>query len=142
MRNGLRLHVLGLVAALTLISALGCATRTVETKEQTSIGFAPRNLQKMSISSVYREKKLVGSVEQYREIDGDNNDANDRSFWVVLDADGQRLGYVTDDLRAYRYQAHGNSEMVANHPKLANDIMAVYGWYDGSIEVERQVVKD
>ena len=134
------------LVALVLIGTGACSSGSEHgsvRRTMTDVRFAERQLKKVSISIVYRDAKRIGTVEEFRELDDDSNDANDRHFWFVVDETGHRLGYVTDDHRAYRFDTHGApSELVANHTDLGPNVLAVFGWFDGKVTIERQVAAD
>ena len=94
----------------------------------------------------YQSPEWHPAFEEYcetiYELDEDNVDANDRTLMVVLDAEGRRLGFVTDDYRGYRFRAHEEPELVSNHPELANNLLAIFGWTSGMVTLERQATAD
>ena len=129
------------VILTAILATAGCRSETTYASSP-EIRIAEREMAKVSHWAVYRDGKRIGSVEVFRLIDADSNDANDRSVSFVADTTGSRIGYVTDDHRAYRYMAHGPADLVGNQPELAANVMAIFSIYEGKIELEKQIVKD
>jgi hypothetical protein len=127
--------------ALLMLVATGCTTQTYETSPP-EIRFDKRELKQIAAYKIYRDGKQIGTLESFRLEDGDNDDANDRHEMIVLDSDGQRLGYITDDERAYRFKAHGEPEIVGHSSSLPSNVLSIFGWTDGKLDLEKMVVQD
>jgi hypothetical protein len=135
------MSVLSAIVAVVVFVLPSCTSTHVETKRDLSeVKFDKSELKKVGVSVIYRDGKRIGTIEKHRRVDGDNNDANDRYVTMVLNTDGDRIGCVTDDFRAYRFRAHGEPEIVANHPEYGNNVLAIFGYYDGKVEFEHLVV--
>lgn len=130
-----------LALALVLIGAIGCTTSTVDHRVR-EVRFAESKTEIVAYYKVYRDGKQVGSLERHRLVDGDNLDANDRYHTVVFDHQKQRVGFVTDDARAYRFTAHGPNELVSNDSKLENAVRTLLGWESGAVSIDKERLAD
>ncbi len=64
----------------------------------------------------------VGVLKTYRFEDGTG-----RRIHRIFDLRDQPVGYVTQDGVAYRYTAHGGTELVANAQELGRNVAAIFG---------------
>lgn len=128
-----------LVIAVGLIGACTTEHRDVGGRD---IKFDTPAMQTLGVMRIYRNDAHVGWLEKTRLIDGDDNDANDTYQHFVRDLNRGKVGFITEDMLAYRYRAHYAPERVANHPDMAIDIMAIFGWADGQIRLEPEVAKE
>ncbi len=124
---------LGVVSTLVL----SCTTETHPTGPSTirMKSYAER-FKDVSLRKIYLDGRFVGRLRRSRLLDGDSNDYNDHYYEWVEDENGEKLGFVTDTMQAFRFRAHGAPEMVANHPRLANDVRAILGYNSGKVVFE------
>ena len=122
-------------ATLVALATTGCVTEEQHSGTG-SIQFrdAAEDFRVVDVFAVSRDDAQIGLVEKTLSLDGDAHDENDRYVYVVRDQDGGMLGFVTDESLAYRRKAHQDSaELVANLPRLEENVAAVFGFYDKNV---------
>lgn len=126
--------LVALVATLTF--AAGCTTE--ERRGPEDIKFDIPKFNKIAIHEIQRDGETVGRLETVRIVDDDNIDSNDREQMFVVDDQGGRIGVITDDMKAYRFRAHGrNVDMVSATTDLPTAVRAVFGWTSGTVTLKR-----
>lgn len=130
-------HV-ALILTCTLFGA--CTTETHHGPAEIKVPDYSERYATEAVHKIFHDGRHVGSVWTRRALDGDSNDYNDVRQLFIKDLNGDTIGFITEEKKAYRLRAHGDPEFVANHPKLENDVLAVFGWTEGTIKLERKTV--
>ncbi len=133
----------GALLALGLLALTACST-SVEYTREPRIGYPEDRdrYEDISLHKIFHDGKLVGFADSIRLKDGDSNDLNDRHQIFILDTNRDAIGFVTDHNVAYRYHAHGESELVGQNDALADSARSIFGWNHGEITLERMVYKE
>ncbi|MEZ6195193.1 MAG: hypothetical protein R3F20_05620 [Planctomycetota bacterium] len=88
----------------------------------------------LQLFAVTKGDERLGTVERTLYLDGDHADENDRQVWVLRDLNGDMVGYVTDDMRAFRRRAHlAKAELVAALPTVEENVAAILGFFRESV---------
>ncbi len=111
---------------LGLTTLFSCTTEDRISQPDT-IRMTSRSTTRISVDLILVDGKPAGHLETERVHDPDNRDNNDRTLMFVRNAHAQRVGFITDDHKAYRFRAHQPPELVGNHGALERNIMAVLG---------------
>ena len=138
MRFHLRLVVILIVSAAAFTGA--CTTETHHGPAEIKVPDYSERYATESVHKVYHDGRHVGSAWRRRALDGDSNDYNDVRQLFVKNLNGDTVGFVTEENKAYRLRAHGDPEFVSNHPDLENNLLAVFGWNEGEIKLEKMTV--
>lgn len=109
-----------------LTTLFSCATEERISQPDT-IRMTSRSTTRISVDLILVNGKPAGHLETERVHDADNRDSNDRTLMFVRNAHAQRVGYITDDHKAFRFRAHQPPELVGNHSQLERNVMAVLG---------------
>lgn len=127
--------IAALSTALLAFVASGCVTETRPTQD-VEIRFRDpsETYRTVALERVLLDGVRIGTLETRLILDDDFDDANDQHLMFVQDLEGRNVGFVTDDGRAYRYQAHSdNARLVANHDDLPHNVRAVFGYWEGDV---------
>jgi len=132
----------GIVAGMAVLLFAGMLACTTEERPVGPREIRMRGTEDLykdvAVHKIYHDSRLVGTMRTMRVLDGDSDDRNDRHQMFVKDLDGETLGFINDDRKAYRLRAHGAPELVANHPRLENNVMAIFGWIEGDLTLVEQ----
>ena len=114
-------------ALLFVLTTLVSCTTEERVSQPDTIRMTSRSTTRISVDLILINGKPGGHLETERVHDADNKDGNDRTVMFVRNAHAQRVGFITDDYKAYRFRAHQQPEMVGNHSSLERNVMAVLG---------------
>ena len=125
-----------LVLILTFATVGACTTETHRGPAEIKVPDYSERYATEAVHKILYNGNQVGTAWTRRALDGDSNDYNDVRQIFLKNMTGDTIGFVTEEMKGYRLRAHGEPEFVSNHPKLENNVLSVFGWNDGSIQLE------
>lgn len=129
-------RVISTALLLVLTTAFSCQTEEHVSQPDT-IRMTSRSTTRISLDRILVDGTPAGHVETERVHDPDNKDENDRVLRFIRNAQGQRVGFITDDHKAYRFRAHQPPELVGNHSRMERNVMAVLGEHGSILALQR-----